>query len=153
MSLTLTSRGNPAPIARAPASRPRVHPARGAASHRRCKPHAFQRRPAVLGADSAADLGLDGGEYSRELETALEAVRLASTLCQDVQGQLMRMDEQAETKEDRSLVTLADYAAQAIISWCVRRRFRRDGVIVFVIGARTRVCECRRLTNHIVSHR
>ena len=29
----------------------------------------------------------------------------------------MRMDEQAETKEDRSLVTLADYAAQAIISW------------------------------------
>lgn len=121
MSLTLTTRGVPAPIARAPASCPRVHRARGAASHRRCKPHASQRRPAVLGADSAADLGLDGGEYSRELETALEAVRLASTLCQDVQGQLMRMDEQAETKEDRSLVTLADYAAQAIISWCVRR--------------------------------
>lgn len=121
MSLTLTSRGTPASIARAPAVSPRVRRARGAASHRRCKPHAFQRRPDVLGADSAADLGLDGGEYSRELETALEAVRLASTLCQDVQGQLMRMDEQAETKEDWSLVTLADYAAQAIISWCVRR--------------------------------
>ena len=44
---------------------------------------------------------------------------MASTLCQEVQAQLMRMDEQAETKEDRSLVTLADYAAQAIISWCV----------------------------------
>jgi len=43
---------------------------------------------------------------------------MASTLCQEVQAQLMRMDETAETKEDRSLVTLADYAAQAIISWC-----------------------------------
>jgi 3'(2'), 5'-bisphosphate nucleotidase len=123
MSLTLATSGFTASIASSPAARSRARAARGASSHRRCKPHAFQRRAAVLIADSAADLGLDGGEYSRELETALEAVRLASTLCQDVQGQLMRMDEQAETKEDRSLVTLADYAAQAIISWCVRRRF------------------------------
>ena len=123
MSLTLATSGFTASIASSPAARSRARAARGASSHRRCKPHAFQRRAAALIADSAADLGLDGGEYSRELETALEAVRLASTLCQDVQGQLMRMDEQAETKEDRSLVTLADYAAQAIISWCVRRRF------------------------------
>ena len=123
MSLTLATSGFTASIASSPAARSRARAARGASSHRRCKPHAFQRRAAALIADSAADLGLDGGEYSRELETALEAVRLASTLCQDVQGQLVRMDEQAETKEDRSLVTLADYAAQAIISWCVRRRF------------------------------
>jgi len=34
----------------------------------------------------------------------------------------MRMDEQAETKDDRSLVTLADYAAQAIIAWYVSTR-------------------------------
>lgn len=68
---------------------------------------------------SAESLGIDGGAYARELEVALDAVRMASTLCQEVQAQLMRMDEQAETKEDRSLVTLADYAAQAIISWCV----------------------------------
>ena len=60
---------------------------------------------------------MDGGAYAKELASALDAVRLASELCQEVQGQLMRMDEQAETKEDRSLVTLADYAAQAIISW------------------------------------
>jgi 3'(2'), 5'-bisphosphate nucleotidase len=105
MSLTLATSGFTASIASSPAARSRARAARGASSHRRCKPHAFQRRAAALIADSAADLGLDGGEYSRELETALEAVRLASTLCQDVQGQLMRMDEQAETKEDRSLVT------------------------------------------------
>ena len=54
-----------------------------------------------------------------DVDVALDAVRLASALCQEVQAQLMRMDEQAETKDDRSLVTLADYAAQAVIAWCV----------------------------------
>ena len=74
---------------------------------------------AAASADPAASLGLDGGAYARELDVALDAVRLASALCQEVQAQLMRMDEQAETKDDRSLVTLADYAAQAVIAWCV----------------------------------
>ena len=41
----------------------------------------------------------------------------------EVQAQLMRMDEQAETKDDRSLVTLADYAAQAIISWRIAQEW------------------------------
>ena len=77
---------------------------------------------AAAPAAPAATRGLDGGEYSRELDVALDAVRLASTLCQEVQAQLMRMDEQAETKDDRSLVTLADYAAQAIIAWYVSTR-------------------------------
>jgi hypothetical protein len=52
------------------------------------------------------------GDYAKELEVAKDAVRMASTLCQEVQGQLMRQDEQAVTKDDKSLVTLADYAAQ-----------------------------------------
>lgn len=80
-------------------------------------------RAAASASDTAASLGIDGGAYARELETALDAVRLASTLCQEVQAQLMRMDEQAETKEDRSLVTLADYAAQAIIVWRISQDF------------------------------
>jgi 3'(2'), 5'-bisphosphate nucleotidase len=50
-------------------------------------------------------------------------VRMASTLCQEVQGQLMRQDEQAVTKDDKSLVTLADYAAQAIISWRIQQEW------------------------------
>ena len=54
---------------------------------------------------------------------ATDAVRMASTLCQEVQAQLMRQDEQAETKDDRSLVTLADYAAQAIISWRIQQEW------------------------------
>ena len=52
-----------------------------------------------------------GGDYALELEIATDAVRMASTQC-EVQGQLMRQDEQAVTKDDKSLVTLADYAAQ-----------------------------------------
>ena len=101
---------SPAPRARALA---RDTTRAASASHRRAP------RTAALDVHSAESLGIDCGAYARELEVALDAVRMASTLCQEVQAQLMRMDEQAETKEDRSLVTLADYAAQAIISWCV----------------------------------
>ena len=79
--------------------------------------HGRRARHAAASAVDTVPLGVDGGAYAKELASALDAVRLASELCQEVQGQLMRMDEQAETKEDRSLVTLADYAAQAIISW------------------------------------
>ena len=37
----------------------------------------------------------------------------------------MRQDEQAVTKDDKSLVTLADYAAQAIISWRIQQEWAR----------------------------
>ena len=114
-------RCRPSPRARlARVSRPRPRPARAAIA--RARRASRRARAAASASDTAASRGVDGGAYARELETALDAVRLASTLCQEVQAQLMRMDEQAETKEDRSLVTLADYAAQAIIAWCARWR-------------------------------
>jgi len=111
---TVAARASRARLAPAPASRARRDRARATRVRR--------ARAAASASDTAASRGVDGGAYARELETALDAVRLASTLCQEVQAQLMRMDEQAETKEDRSLVTLADYAAQAIIAWCARWR-------------------------------
>lgn len=108
------------------ATAPRAAPAR-----RERFPRVARARPgAAASAASVSPLGVDGGAYARELAAALDAVRLASELCAEVQGQLMRMDEQAETKEDRSLVTLADYAAQAIISWCVRGSSARGAVDV-----------------------
>ena len=58
-----------------------------------------------------------GTKYEHECEVALDAVRIASTICDKVQAQLMRMDEKSITKGDKSLVTLADYAAQAVIAW------------------------------------
>ena len=111
---TVAARASRARLAPAPASRARRDRARATRVRR--------ARAAASASDTAAARGVDGGAYARELETALDAVRLASTLCQEVQAQLMRMDEQAETKEDRSLVTLADYAAQAIIVWYARWR-------------------------------
>ena len=66
-------------------------------------------------ATATKESATSAGAYAKELEVATDAVRMASTLCQEVQGQLMRQDEQAVTKDDKSLVTLADYAAQAII--------------------------------------
>ena len=76
-----------------------------------------------------------GGDYALELEIATDAVRMASTLCQEVQGQLMRQDEQAVTKEDKSLVTLADYAAQVrapTVARIRRSRARSDGGAFFI---------------------
>lgn len=69
-------------------------------------------RATAATATKAASPAAAAGEYAKELEVATDAVRMASTLCQEVQGQLMRQDEQAVTKDDKSLVTLADYAAQ-----------------------------------------
>ena len=115
MSTAAARASSRASLAPAPASRSAAAIARARRASRRA-------RAAASASDTAASRGVDGGAYARELETALDAVRLASTLCQEVQAQLMRMDEQAETKEDRSLVTLADYAAQAIIVWYARWR-------------------------------
>ena len=69
-------------------------------------------RATAATATKPADTATASSEYAKEMEVATDAVRMASTLCQEVQGQLMRQDEQAVTKDDKSLVTLADYAAQ-----------------------------------------
>jgi 3'(2'), 5'-bisphosphate nucleotidase len=56
------------------------------------------------------------GDLGAELAAATEAVRAASRICRDVQRRLL----QSETiqKEDRSPVTVADFASQAIV--CAR---------------------------------
>ena len=69
-------------------------------------------RATAATATKPVDTATASSEYAKEMEVATDAVRMASTLCQEVQGQLMRQDEQAVTKDDKSLVTLADYAAQ-----------------------------------------
>ena len=81
---------------------------------------AFISSVAVAAEDStqvANEIPAKGTKYERENAIALDAVRIASTICDKVQAQLMRMDEKSITKGDKSLVTLADYAAQAVIAW------------------------------------
>lgn len=61
------------------------------------------------------------------LAPALRAVRLASRLCRNVQAQLDQV--RAITKDDKSPVTVADYASQAVICWTLRQQLG-DVVVV-----------------------
>lgn len=65
--------------------------------------------------------------YNGELEVALAAVREAAALCQGVQAKLT--PEQATSKQDASPVTVADYAAQALICKRLQAAFPGDPVI------------------------
>jgi len=51
--------------------------------------------------------------FSKELEFAIETVRLASQLVVTVQSEMVK---EALTKEDKSPVTIADFSAQAMVS-------------------------------------
>lgn len=53
------------------------------------------------------------------LGPAIQAVQAASTACMRVQRRLQ--SEEVVTKEDDSPVTMADYAAQAIVAWVLQR--------------------------------
>ncbi|KAI7841336.1 hypothetical protein COHA_004954 [Chlorella ohadii] len=64
--------------------------------------------------------------YGGEMNAAVEAVRLASRLCQAVQVQLQR-GEKTE-KDDESPVTVADYGAQALVAWSLQRSFPGQAV-------------------------
>ncbi len=66
-------------------------------------------------------------ESSLEVLTALQAIRLASQLCQSVRGHLTR--NQSIQKSDRSPVTIADYGSQAIICKLIRDAFPEDIII------------------------
>eukprot|EP00898_Chlorokybus_atmophyticus_P002195 jgi/Chlat1/2977/Chrsp2S04703 len=59
--------------------------------------------------------------YEKELEVAKRAVRLASGLCRLVQRRL-KTNEKLD-KEDDSPVTIADFGAQAIVSWALQQAY------------------------------
>lgn len=66
-------------------------------------------------------------ESSLEVLTALQAIRLASQLCQQVQRDLG--GNQSIQKSDRSPVTIADYGSQAIVCKLIREAFPEDLII------------------------
>lgn len=59
-------------------------------------------------------------DYARMIEAAREAVTFASAVCRQVQRSLDEV--RAITKDDKSPVTVADYASQAIVAWVLRER-------------------------------
>ena len=59
-------------------------------------------------------------DYAKLAEAGREAVVAASIVCSEVQGALDRVRE--ITKDDRSPVTVADFAAQAVVAFALRER-------------------------------
>lgn len=65
-------------------------------------------------------------EWKRELEVGLAAVRLAAKVCRSVQQSINR---EALDKQDKSPVTIADFASQAIVCRSLAEAFPDDAVI------------------------
>lgn len=61
-----------------------------------------------------------------ELEFAINAVRQASLLVKQVQAEMVTS---ALTKDDRSPVTVADFAAQALVGYLLDQKFPNDAMI------------------------
>jgi 3'(2'), 5'-bisphosphate nucleotidase len=67
------------------------------------------------------------GDYARMIEAGREAVTLASAVCRQVQSSLDEV--RAITKDDKSPVTVADFASQAIVAWVLRERLREVNLV------------------------
>ncbi len=64
--------------------------------------------------------------FHRELETALRAVRMASIACRAVQKSV---SPETIAKQDKSPVTVADYASQAIVCKVIGDAFPDDAIV------------------------
>ncbi|XP_021740483.1 PAP-specific phosphatase HAL2-like [Chenopodium quinoa] len=63
-------------------------------------------------------------KYSAELDVAVKAVQMACSLSQRVQeGLISKANSLVQSKDDKSLVTIADWSVQATISWVLSESF------------------------------
>jgi 3'(2'), 5'-bisphosphate nucleotidase len=65
-------------------------------------------------------------EYRKEAEFALHAVRIAARLCRRIQSEMIAP---SLTKLDRSPVTVADFASQAVVASMLARAFPEDSLV------------------------
>ncbi len=66
-------------------------------------------------------------KYDQELQTAIEAVKKACTLCSRVQSSLV--SDETITKKDKSPVTVADFGAQTIVCHELKKAFPNDQIV------------------------
>ena len=71
--------------------------------------------------------GFQMDEHSIEVVTALQAITIASALCEKVRTELA--GRESILKSDRSPVTVADYGSQAIICKLIREKFPHDIIV------------------------
>ncbi len=69
----------------------------------------------------------DNLNYEKELLVAVQAVRAAANLCRSVQANLITAD--TLEKKDKSPVTVADFASQAIVCSYLQQAFPQDQVV------------------------
>ena len=62
-------------------------------------------------------------DYAKSMEAAREAVHYACAVCRDLQGRLGEM--QSRFKDDKSPVTVADFASQAMVAYILTARLGR----------------------------
>lgn len=68
-------------------------------------------------------------EFARERQVALQAVREACLVCRVVQHKMIKQDGVVVQKGDESPVTVADFAAQALVNLVLQKEFPEDGVV------------------------
>ncbi|KAL2612256.1 hypothetical protein R1flu_023948 [Riccia fluitans] len=67
-------------------------------------------------------------EYEKELEAAVRAVQLSCILSQTIQQRILRNEENTDFKKDRSIVTVADWGVQAVVSWVLSQAFSDEEI-------------------------
>ena len=83
------------------------------------------------------------------LKTALQSIRQAAQICTQVQNTLV--SEDTLIKRDRSPVTVADYASQAMICTTLKKHFPRIQIVGEEDAAALRQSENRELLDKIIS--
>ncbi|XP_052208350.1 PAP-specific phosphatase HAL2-like [Diospyros lotus] len=70
-------------------------------------------------------------KYYNELDVAVRVVHLACSLCRKVQDGLVSTNtDQVKSKDDDSLVTVADWSVQATVSWILSEIFGSQNVSI-----------------------
>ncbi|KDP38930.1 hypothetical protein JCGZ_00687 [Jatropha curcas] len=73
----------------------------------------------------------NGKKYAKELDVAVRVVHMACSLCQRVQAGLVNQStDHVKSKDDNSLVTVADWSVQATVSWILSESFRDQNVLI-----------------------
>ena len=89
--------------------------------------------------------------YQNELDAATAAVRLASTVCQTVQ-QSKNLDNTKLDKQDRSPVTIADFAAQALVCNILQQTFPNDPIVGEEDSSQLKQPESTDIRKQVVEH-
>ena len=89
-------------------------------------------------------------QQSAELTTAIHAVRTSTKVCQAVQSRLVSAD--TLQKKDRSPVTVADFASQAIVCAILQREFPDDPIIGEENADELRKPDCAAMRGIVAEH-